>query len=186
MDDVIFLEVFISSFMLFCRIRSISIHGSPNCVKILPGYPKFTFLEDLPYLEDPDIYYPKNHWTLLWRGLTLSRRVLGSPNHQLWDPMILRVLCKFHLGWIGLVYSFRIFPWENMEKQRVSLSGVTATILGTSYTVLTAQGVMFGLGSMKRAMNKKQVEGIVYRIHRGWNTTQLYGDCLTSHYEDPY
>ena len=34
--------------------------------------------------------YPKNHWTLLWRGLTLYRRVLGSPNHQLWDPMILR------------------------------------------------------------------------------------------------
>ena len=42
-----------------------------------------------------DIFgYPKNHWTLLWRGLTLYRRLLGSPNHQLWDPMILRV-CTF-------------------------------------------------------------------------------------------
>ena len=36
------------------------------------------------------IDHPKNHWILLWRGLTLYSRVLGSPNHQFWDPMILR------------------------------------------------------------------------------------------------
>ena len=35
------------------------------------------------------IDHPKNHWILLWRGLTLYSRVLGSPNHQFWDPMIL-------------------------------------------------------------------------------------------------
>ncbi len=26
-------------------------------------------------------FYPKNHWALLWTGLTLYSRVLGSPNH---------------------------------------------------------------------------------------------------------
>ena len=35
--------------------------------------------------------YPKNHWTLLLRGLDVYSRGLGSPNHQFWDPMILRV-----------------------------------------------------------------------------------------------
>ena len=31
---------------------------------------------------------PKNHWILLWRGLDVYSRGLGSSNHQFWDPMI--------------------------------------------------------------------------------------------------
>ena len=41
------------------------------------------------------IHHPENHWTLLWRGLTLHTKVLGSPNHHFWDPMILRA-SNFH------------------------------------------------------------------------------------------
>ena len=41
--------------------------------------------------------FPKNHWTLLLRGLDVYSRGLGSPNHQFWDPMILRVLGNLNL-----------------------------------------------------------------------------------------
>ena len=41
--------------------------------------------------------YPKNHWTLLERGLDVYSSCLGCPNQQLWDPMILRVECDMSL-----------------------------------------------------------------------------------------
>ena len=46
------------------------------------------------FLEKWDIIYPKNHWTLVQKGLDVHSRGLGSPNHQFWDPMILRVIDK--------------------------------------------------------------------------------------------
>ena len=62
-------------------------------------------LERIP----PQFTYPKNHWTLLWRGLTLYSRVLGSPNHQFWDPMILKVL-KNQFDHVALDYTSEILP----------------------------------------------------------------------------
>ena len=42
---------------------------------------------------------PQNHWTLLWTGLSLYSRVLGSPKHHFWDPMILRVA----IFWVSML-----------------------------------------------------------------------------------
>ena len=59
------------------------------------------------YLPSSDCcFFPKNAGTLLWRGLTLYNRVLGSPNHQFWDPMILRVIFLY----VNFVTFFRDFP----------------------------------------------------------------------------
>ena len=60
--------------------------------------------------------YPKNHWTLLWRGLTLYSRVPGSPNHQSWDPMILRVR-KNHWSFT----TFRIRFHQNLQTSEILL-----------------------------------------------------------------
>ncbi len=35
------------------------------------------------------------YYRILWRGLTMYSRGPGSPNHQSWDPMILRVVNTF-------------------------------------------------------------------------------------------
>ena len=51
-----------------------------------------------------DMICPKNHWTLLERGLDVYSRGLGCPNHQSWDPMILRVDVK------NLFTLFPVFP----------------------------------------------------------------------------
>ena len=90
----------------FCCCRGFSMNGFPavtgvgvqgsqkpklNSIEILVK-PSLWWLDFSGQIRtNPEIIFPKNNWTLLWRGLTLYRRVLGSPNHQLWDPMILRV-----------------------------------------------------------------------------------------------
>ena len=48
------------------------------------------------------VYFPKNHWTLLYRRTWTCIQQEGSgisSSHQFWDPMILRVFIIFFAGW---------------------------------------------------------------------------------------
>ena len=64
---------------------------------------------------------PKNHWTLLYPAIegfdSVLRRVPGSPNHQFWDPMILRERWKMwsvFVLWfehIGISLGFLLTLW---------------------------------------------------------------------------
>ena len=86
-----------------CQVDS----SAPCLSHHIPRELRYSHLRQQKYRISPN---PKNQLTLLWRGLTLYRRVLGSPNHQLWDPMIREP--GFHWN------SPQFFPFQNYQKLR--------------------------------------------------------------------
>ncbi len=75
---------------------SFSSYRSPNRVVIFSPTHKKVIL-NLPAKKQKDLYnlyYPKNPWTLQWKGLNLYSRGPGPQNHHSWGVRILRVVVK--------------------------------------------------------------------------------------------
>ena len=57
------------------------------------GWRYHQLLKSAPKTEGILYITPKNHWTCEFEGVWMCiAGVLGSPNHQFWDPRILRVV----------------------------------------------------------------------------------------------
>ena len=108
---------------------------------------------------------PKNHWTLLERGLDVYSRGLGCPNHQFWDPMILRVDGKS-----SNLFTLSVFPSPRCH--RVQLRELHSSVEDFAFS---SCGVVFdSQGSM-----------MIFHLpsYHPWETKMIYIMGINGNYD---